>query len=51
MAVTQILLLILVLILFGILPIWPHSKKWGRLPSGIVGLLILVLIILMFFNV
>lgn len=50
MAITQILLIILVLILFGVLPIWPHSRKWGRIPSGIVGLLILVLLILIFFN-
>lgn len=42
-----VLLIILVLMLLGALPTWNHSRNWGGVPSGGVGLLILILIILM----
>jgi hypothetical protein len=42
-----ILIVILVLILVGALPTWPHSKKWGYYPSGGIGLILLILIILL----
>jgi len=42
-----VLIVILVLILVGVLPTWPHSKKWGYYPSGGVGLILLILIILL----
>ena len=42
-----ILIVILVLILVGVLPTWPHSKSWGYYPSGGVGLILLILIILL----
>ncbi|MHB8810140.1 MAG: DUF3309 family protein [Desulfobulbaceae bacterium] len=42
-----ILLIILILILVGALPTWPHSKSWGYYPSGGVGLILLILIILL----
>jgi len=42
-----ILIVILVLILVGVLPTWPHSKKWGYYPSGGIGLILLILIILL----
>ncbi|MFZ2417913.1 MAG: DUF3309 family protein [Smithellaceae bacterium] len=42
-----ILIVILVLALVGVLPTWPHSKSWGFYPSGGVGLVLLVLIILL----
>ena len=42
-----ILIIILVLILVGALPTWPHSKKWGYYPSSGVGLVLLILIILL----
>ncbi|HUM14334.1 MAG TPA: DUF3309 family protein [Candidatus Nitrosotalea sp.] len=41
-----ILIVILVLILVGSLPAWPYSSGWGPYPSGVVGLVLLVLIIL-----
>jgi hypothetical protein len=41
-----ILLVILVLILIGSLPTWPYSSGWGYYPSGGVGLVVLILIIL-----
>ena len=42
-----ILIVILVLILVGALPTWPHSKKWGYYPSGGIGLILLILVILL----
>jgi hypothetical protein len=42
-----ILLVVIVLILLGVLPTWPHSKSWGYAPSGAVGTLIVVLIIML----
>ena len=42
-----ILLVILVLMLLGALPTWPHSKQWGYFPSGGLGLLALILVIML----
>ena len=42
-----ILIVILILILVGALPTWPHSKNWGYYPSGGIGLILLILIILL----
>jgi hypothetical protein len=42
-----ILLIILVLVLIGALPTWPHSKSWGYYPSGGIGLILLILVILL----
>lgn len=41
-----ILIVILVLALFGSLPTWPHSRGWGFYPSGGLGLVLLILLIL-----
>jgi hypothetical protein len=41
-----ILIVILILILVGALPTWPHSKSWGPYPSGGLGLVLLIVIIL-----
>lgn len=41
-----ILVVILVLALFGSLPTWPHSRGWGYYPSGGLGLVLLILLIL-----
>ncbi|NPU83826.1 MAG: DUF3309 domain-containing protein [Syntrophaceae bacterium] len=41
-----ILIVILILILVGALPTWPHSKSWGYYPSGGLGLVLLIVIIL-----
>ena len=40
-----ILLIVLILLLLGSLPVWPHSRSWGYGGSGLVGLLLLILII------
>ena len=42
-----ILLIILILLLIGALPMWPYSGGWGYYPSGGVGLLVLILVILL----
>ncbi len=42
-----ILLVILVLMLLGALPAWPHSRNWGYYPSGGLGLVLTILIILL----
>ena len=46
MSVGTILLIVLVLILVGALPTWPHSRNWGYYPSGGLGLVVLILLIL-----
>ena len=42
-----ILLVILVLMLLGVVPAWPHSRGWGYAPSGGLGLVLLILVVLM----
>lgn len=46
MTTHTLLVIILVLLLLGAVPTWPHSKAWGYYPSGIIGVLLLVLVIL-----
>jgi hypothetical protein len=46
MSVGTILLIVLVLILVGALPSWPHSKNWGYYPSSGLGLVVVILLIL-----
>ena len=43
----MILIVILILVLVGVIPTWPHSKSWGYYPSGGLGLVLLILIILL----
>ena len=42
-----ILIVIIVLILLGVIPAWPHSRKWGYGPSGALGLVLLILLVLL----
>lgn len=44
---TTILIVVLILLLVGALPTWPHSSSWGYYPSGGLGLVLLILIIFM----
>jgi hypothetical protein len=44
---TTILIIILILILLGAIPAWPHSRGWGYGPSGVVGLILIILLILL----
>lgn len=41
-----ILIVVLVLMLLGVIPTWPHSRRWGYAPSGMLGLIVLVLLIM-----
>ena len=47
MTVGTILLVVLILILVGAVPTWPHSRGWGYGPGGIVGVLLIVVIVLL----
>ena len=46
MSVSLILVIILMLLLVGAAPTWPHSRGWGYYPSGILGVILLIVIIL-----
>jgi len=46
MTIGTILLIVLILFLVGALPTWPHSRSWGYYPSGGLGLVVLILLIL-----
>jgi hypothetical protein len=46
MTLTTILLIVLVLALIGTVPTWPYSRSWGYGPSGILGVVVLVILIL-----
>jgi hypothetical protein len=50
-AVGLILLVILILLLLGAMPTWPYSRSWGYGPSGLAGVLLVVLVILLAFSV
>ncbi|MGJ0430501.1 DUF3309 family protein [Methylobacter sp.] len=47
MATSTVLLVILILILLGVVPIWPYSRGWGYGPSSILGLVLVVFLILL----
>jgi len=47
MSLGTILLIVLILLLIGAIPGWPHSREWGWYPSGGVGIVLLILIILL----
>ncbi len=47
MSIGLILLIIVVLMLLGAVPAWPHSRGWGYAPSGGLGLLLIILLILL----
>jgi fumarate reductase subunit D len=47
MSVGMILLIILILALLGAIPAWPYSRSWGYGPSGITGLVVLIVVVLL----
>jgi hypothetical protein len=51
MTLGTILLIVLLLLLIGALPTWPHSRSWGYAPVGGVGLVLLIVVILLFARV
>ena len=46
MTLSTILLIVLLLMLIGALPSWPHSRSWGYYPSGGLGLVVVIVVIL-----
>jgi hypothetical protein len=46
MSLGTILLIVLVLILVGVIPTWPHARSWGYAPSGIVGVVLVIVLVL-----
>ena len=47
MSISLLLIIVLIVILVGAAPAWPHSRSWGYGPSGIVGVLLIVLLVLL----
>lgn len=47
MGLGSLLLIIVILLLIGIVPAWPHSRSWGYGPSGLVGFVLIVVVILL----
>jgi len=47
MSIGTILLIVLILMLVGALPAWPHSRSWGYAPSGGLGLILVILVVLL----
>lgn len=46
MSVGTIILIVLILILIGVIPTWPHSRSWGYGPSGVLGIIVVALVIM-----
>jgi hypothetical protein len=46
MSIGMIILIIVILMLVGVLPTWPHSRSWGYGPSGVVGVIVLIVVVL-----
>jgi hypothetical protein len=46
MSLGLILLIVVILMLVGVVPAWPHARGWGYGPSGIVGLVLLIVVVL-----
>ena len=46
MSLGTVLLVVLVLVLLGVIPSWPHSRSWGYGPSGILGVILIAVLVL-----
>jgi len=47
MSLGTIVLIVLILLLIGAIPSWPHSRGWGYGPSGVLGLVVIVIVVLL----
>jgi Protein of unknown function (DUF3309) len=47
MGLGTILLIVLILMLLGVIPTWPHSRSWGYAPSGVLGVVLVIVIVLL----
>jgi hypothetical protein len=50
MALSTIVLIVLLLLLVGALPTWPHSRSWGYVPSGGLGLVLVIVLVVVLLN-
>jgi len=46
MSLGTILLIVVILMLIGVLPTWPHARSWGYGPSGVLGVVLLIILVL-----
>lgn len=51
MTISTIIVILLVIILVGVIPTWPHSKNWGYGPTGGLGLVLVVMLILLLMRI
>jgi len=51
MTLSTIIIILLVLLLIGALPAWPYSRSWGAYPSGILGVVLVIVLILVLMRV
>jgi len=47
MSLGTILLIVVILMLIGVLPVWPHARSWGYAPGGIAGVVLIIVLILL----
>ena len=47
MSISLLILILLVIVLVGALPAWPYSASWGYMPSGVLGLIFIILLVLL----
>jgi hypothetical protein len=47
MSLSTILIVVLILILLGVIPAWPHSRSWGYAPTGVIGVVVVIILILL----
>lgn len=47
MSLGTLILIVVVLMLIGVLPTWPHSASWGYAPSGVLGTVLIILLVLL----
>jgi Protein of unknown function (DUF3309) len=47
MTISTLLIIVLLIVLIGALPTWPHSRSWGYYPSGGLGLILLIVVVLL----
>jgi hypothetical protein len=47
MSIGTLILIVVVLMLVGVLPTWPHSANWGYAPSGVLGTVLIILLVLL----
>jgi hypothetical protein len=47
MTVSTLIIIVLILVVIGAVPTWPHSRSWGYGPSGVAGIVLVVLVVLL----